>query len=99
MAIHLRLCHVLILPTKRLIPLLLKSPKAADAFLITTTSGSFQAGRLIGMGAEHVNDYEHDPLREILPSHIRLITLVCPSPKWVDQRRVHKLSKPLRWLA
>lgn len=95
----MRLCHVLIFPTKRLIPLLLRSPKAADAFLITTTSGNVQAGRLIGMGAEHVNDYDHDPLREILPSHIRLITLVCTSPMWVDQRCVHNLSKPLRWLA
>ena len=57
--------------------LLLKSPKAAGAFLIATTSGNVQAGRLIEMDAEHANDYDHDPAqgdtaKSYTPDHLGL---------------------------
>ena len=51
--------HVPILPYMHLIPSVLKCPKAAGAFVIATTSNDVQAGRLMEMGAEHVNDYDH----------------------------------------
>ena len=55
----LQVCHVPILPYKHLIPSVLKCPKAAGAFVIATTNSDVQAGRLMEMGAEHVNDYDH----------------------------------------
>ena len=55
----LQVCHVPIVPYKRLIPSVLKCPKATGAFVIATTSSDVQAGGLTEMGAEHVNHYDH----------------------------------------
>ena len=55
--------------------MLLKDSKEPGACVIATTSSDVQAGRLKEMGAEHINDYDHDSsyggtARSLTPNHL-----------------------------